>query len=174
MKILFTLVFSLFISVAQATTLDTLFEDHFFSLHVPGRCGQNILKFLDLAKRENIDLTGAEIINVEGGWVEPQYVRNGGYTPKIPGPAGLTYSPAPRYYYFHVFLIHDGKVYDFDYGNSPVIPSFKTYFKKMWIRGKEGDKYLGLQVYKAEDYLRGGKRPDAPMINLLEFVRSRN
>lgn len=161
-------------SLSFAGTLEKLFEDNFFTLHVPNRCGQNIMNFLKLAEKENFDLSGAEIINVEGGWVEPQYVRNEGYAPKVPGPAGLVHKPGRKYFYFHIFLIHDGKVYDFDYGNTPVVPSIKTYFKKMWLSGRGSDKGLGLRVYKAKDYLSGKPMPrNTPMLNLVKFAEER-
>lgn len=174
MRTLLVLLALLFSQVTLATTLKKLFEDNFYTLHVPGRCGQNIMNFLELAQKENIDLTGAEIINVEGGWVEPKFVRNGGYTPKVPGPAGLTYEPAPRYYYFHVFLIHKNKVYDFDYGNKPVVANIRTYFDKMWIMNNRSANSLGLNVYSAEDYLARRAMPDAPMINLIKFAQERS
>lgn len=170
MRILLALTLSLFVTGAWATTLEALFEDNFFRIHVPGHCGQNILNFVKLAQKENIDLTDAVIINVDSGWVEPQFVRNGGFSPKVPGPEGLIYPPTKRYYYFHVFMIHEGKVYDFDYGNTPTVPALPEYFKKMWITGKNADNFLGLKVYKVADYLRGSKKPDVPTVKLLDFV----
>lgn len=162
-KLLFlALTFCLFFSSAFATTLETIFEDNFYTLHVPNRCGQNIMNFLKLAQKENIDLSTAEIINVQHGWVEPQYVRNQGYSPKAPGPAGLIHEPGKRYFQFHVFLLHENKVYDFDYGNRPVIPSLQTYLKKMWIKGKEADRFLGVNIYPAKDYLSGKPIPTNP------------
>lgn len=172
---LLTLLFLLSLSSAFATTLETIFEDNFYTLHVPNRCGQNILNFLKLAQKENIDLSRAEIVNVQNGWVEPQYVRNEGYSPKAPGPAGLTRAPGKRYYDFHVFLIHENKVYDFDYGNKPVVHSLQTYLKKMWFTGKEGDRFLGASLYPAEDYLSGKPMPtqskSTPLLQLLNRKR---
>ena len=169
------LLFFILSTSAFGTTLETLFKDHFYTLHVAGKCGQNIMNFLDLAQKENLDLTGAEIIKVEGGWVEPIYVRNDGYAPKIPGPEGIIHPPGPKYFYFHIFLIHDGKVYDFDYGNTPVVPTVKTYFKKMWLTGRDRDKSLGLYIYKAEDFISRKPMPEnLPMINLMKFAAKRS
>lgn len=176
MKILalFFLIFIPFHS-SFATTLKQLFTENFYTIHRPGFCGQNIMNFLKLADEKGIDLRGAEIINVDGGWVAPLYVRNEGYAPKVPGPAGLTHQPGEKFFYFHIFLVFEGHVYDFDYGNSPVMPKINEYFKKMWISGKERDKFLYLKTYDAIEYLQGKPMPtDTPNIQLLKYMVERS
>ena len=148
---------------AIATTLKKLFTENFYTIHRPGYCGQNILNFLKLADEKGVDLRGAEIINVDGGWVSPLFVRN------------QRGEPEERYFYFHIFLIHEGHVYDFDYGNTPVVPKIGDYFKKMWITGKERDRFLYLKTFDATEYLQGKPMPkDAPSFQLLKFANERS
>jgi hypothetical protein len=176
MKNLFFLLFLLLLPLHSsfASTLKQLFSENFYTIHKAGYCGQNILNFLKVADEKGIDLRGAEIINVDGGWVSPLYVRNGGYTPKIPGKAGVTFAPSEKLYYFHIFLIHEGHVYDFDYGNTPVVPKIGEYFKKMWLTGKDRDKTLSLKAYDATEYLQGKPMPaNAPQISVLKFISQR-
>lgn len=116
MKKLF-LIMSLMLSfstfAADIPALKKLFLDNYSNFYVPRNCGGNVGRLIEAAERENINLQGAYALNITGaGFLETSgfFTRSG----KINDRAMLGY--------FHVVMVADGYVFDFDLAKPLVLP----------------------------------------------------
>lgn len=105
-----------------------------------GRCGGNILELLREAKRQGLDLRGAQVVRLKNegnsifGMVNAEWAReSGAKNPTYPklGPSRL---PGEKNWDFHVFLKRSKHVYDLDFGNDPVVPNWTDYLEKMFLK----------------------------------------
>ena len=163
MKFLFfILLFTQVTFAADLPRLQKLFQENFRTLYVPNKCGTNIDKFVKLADKERIDLTNSYVAVLEnpGFWNLQAF-----------GARGL--KPGDRQpWYFHVILIADDKVLDFDFGNSPRVIPFKTWVKEMFVPKGKVDvpydykkdlPYFEFDYYEVHDYLRNnGQTSNTP------------
>lgn len=116
-----------------------VFERVFLRDYRVGRCGGNILELLREAKRQGLDLRGAQVVRLKNegnsvfGLVNAEWARESGTkSPTFPkkGPSRL---PGEKNWDFHVFLKRSNQVYDLDFGNDPWVPSGKDYLEKMFL-----------------------------------------
>ncbi len=116
-----------------------VFERNFVSEYRRGRCGANILELLREAKRQGLDLRGAQVIRLKNegnsmfGMINAEWAREAGSrNPSFPklGPSRL---PGEKNWDFHVLLVRAGRVYDLDFGNDPRTPDWGSYLEKMFL-----------------------------------------
>ena len=167
-------VFSFESFAADLPALIRQFEVEYFTHYQSGKCGQNILSFLDRAKANRLDLEGAQIIRIEDknaawfGMVNAERARQSGRRiPSSPNSAPL-FEEGERNWYHHVILEADGYVVDFDFTNEPKVLPTVPYFEEMFLdessnppkgaltvgRQNKLDGYE-LTLTPAEDYLVG-------------------
>lgn len=167
MKKIFAFVFMSFIlSSAQAADLSsliTLYRQSFFTLYQPRFCGENIRRFLLEANRRRIDTSGAVVAKLEGGFWE---VRGFSARARM-GEDELLGN-------FHVFLVAEGHVFDFDFTSQPKVLPLHDYLVEMYAppsseyRSKLRGQYRFLDDFpqwrvtlrNASDYT-GGTSPQA-------------
>ena len=169
------LIFALFLLISiQALAADLvgiskLFKDSFWTDHYEARyCGKNIEKLVKKAMDQNLDLSGAEIIQITDssgfmfGMVNALLAREGGsyIEPRQTNP---TLTPGESNWYFHVVLKVEGKILDYDFTNEARILAEKKYFLEMFIpKDEQSDaeyrafKMKGYKIttYPAEEYIQ--------------------
>lgn len=174
-----TLSLILFLISVQAIAADLkgiskIFQDSFWTSHYEERfCGKNIEKLVRKAIDARLDLSGAQIIQItdQSGWmfgmVNALQAREGGrlITPAQTSPER---SPGEKNWYFHVVLLVEGKVIDYDFLSQATIYPLKDYLNAMFVPEKrltdleyKLSKMKGYKIksYPAEDYiLRQGQR----------------
>jgi len=142
---------------ADIKALKKLFESTWTTNYVEGRCGLNIENLVSKAMDENIDLSGAQIIGLKdiGGWMF-------GMVNAVQAREATRFGPGETNWYFHVFLLAEGMVFDYDFTNSPRIININEYMHEMYLpkekwkdlKYKESKmKLFELELYPAEDYL---------------------
>ena len=128
---------------AENFKLTELFMNSFYSdLYQPRKCGKNILSFVDLAAQNAVHVKGATIVKIENGgfsnlgMTKGWMAREGGSRIRTESPdsAGgrLKFHPGSANWYFHVFLVESGFVYDFDFGNAPRVLPLQQYVQQMF------------------------------------------
>ena len=134
--------------------LRTLFSDHFYSGYTEGRCGENILQFLELSRRNRLDLSQAQVLVIENkgysvfGMVNVEKAREAGSAIRpTPSRAPLR-EVGERNWYHHVVLVYDGHVFDFDFTNEPTVTTVSTYFESMFL---DEDQKPGRGFYVGRD-----------------------
>jgi len=153
MKILF--IFFILVKSAYAS-FDSSFIESFNSGYTPRKCGPNITSFVGRLKEKNEDISKAKILIISNkGYslfllINAEFGRNEGIRPD-----GRAYTPGQQNWYHHVILENEGKIYDFDFGNSPEILSVEDYFEKMFLNESENNSHpshkVGREV-KLKDY----------------------
>ncbi len=89
---------------ADVKSLKKLFQDNFDNYYEQRYCGRNVQRLLTNAKAKNIDLSNAYVLKiVGGGFLE----TSGFYTRTDPNERAMLG-------YFHMVLVADGYVFDFD------------------------------------------------------------
>lgn len=138
---------------ADLPRLKKLFRENFNTLYVPRACGTNIGKLVKLADSQGIDLTNSYVVVLEnpGFWNLQAFGARGS-------------KPGERQaWYFHVVLIADDQVFDFDFGNTPKVVPFKSWMKEMFVpKGKidipydykKDLAYFEFDFYASHDYLK--------------------
>ncbi len=153
---------------ADFKALKSLFEGSWTSNYVENRCGENIERFVSLAMDKGIDLDGVEIIRLvdHSGWmfgmVNALEARESGRFIE-PKPSQAPFNlPGESNWYFHAFLLVEGKIFDYDFTNAPKVISFKDYLHEMYLpRDKWKDlKYkeskmrrYEIEAFPAEEYI---------------------
>lgn len=128
---------------ATSADLRRLFHNTFYSsLYEARRCGKNVFSFIDLARQHSIPIESATIVRIENkgyknfGLVRGWQAREGGARIRAAShdSAGgrLQFHPGSRNWEFHVFLVQDGLVFDFDFSNHPVVLPLRTYVMAMF------------------------------------------
>ncbi len=89
---------------ADIPKLKKLFIEHFNNYYTPRFCGKNTELFLQEALKRNIDISNSNVLKiVGGGFLE----TSGFYSRQKPNERVLLG-------YFHMVLMADGKIFDFD------------------------------------------------------------
>lgn len=166
-------------TVFANNSIDTLFEESFQTHYVSGRCGDNITNLLDRADISGIDISAANILEITNrgftvfGMINVEYARaSGRLNPEYPA-QGLRNLPGERNWHHHIILEQDGFIYDYDFGNTPVISSVKDYFDRMFLNEKR--KSEGGEFYVGEDEkLAKYKVVVRPALETLNARRNRN
>jgi len=162
MKKIFILLFLITFQLTWASERDVIqvFHQKYYTSYESGKCGRNILEFLRNASSFEQDLTDAKIIEItnEGfsvmGLVNAVFAREAGMmNPKFPQ-EGLRRLPGSKNWYHHVVLLNKGKIYDFDFGNTPSVLTVKDYFEKMFLSdANPRDSYFSVtRKDKLQDY----------------------
>lgn len=142
---------------ADLTRLKKLFENTWTSNYVERYCGLNIENLVSKAMDENIDLEGVEIVGLkdQGGWMF-------GMVNALQARGATRLGAGESNWYFHVFLLVDGKILDYDFTEAPKVLSFNEYMHEMYLpkekwndlKYKESKmKLYEFEFYPAEDYI---------------------
>ena len=177
-------------SVAKAASVDQVFASTFYSGYRDGYCGDNILNLVKRSNEAGADVSRAKILTITNkgttvfGMVNAEYVRNKGRILTQPTPEGLKWAPGEANWYHHVVLELDGEIYDFDFGNKPVVAGVQAYFDKMFIdeRPKDqggkffadpGDKLADYEIetLSAQDYLKRVEKPTRLKMKLKDYLK---
>jgi hypothetical protein len=162
MKILSILTLSFILSTAahaQGNSFTQLFKSTFYSENVyeSSRCTQNVLRYLDMAKKMGLNVNQIEVIEMvnEGfdnfGLVGAKNAR------------GSSERDHERNWYHHVFMKLGQTILDFDYTMKPTPIEIKAYFDSMYLTDKlrankeRCMKDVGsykIKIYSGTDYLR--------------------
>lgn len=147
---------------ADLPRLQSLFTANFNALYIPNKCGTNIDKFVKLADKNRIDLTNSYVV----------VLRNPGFWNLQAFSARGTKPGDRQPWYFHVILIADDKVLDFDFTNTPKVVPFRTWVKDMFIPKGKPDvpydfkkdlPYFEFDFYSVNDYLaKNGRTSETP------------
>lgn len=164
--IFFLLSFKAF--AADLTGVSNLFAQTFWNSHYEERyCGKNIETLVAKAVNARLDLSNAQIIGISdaGGWmagmVNALQAREAGLliTPSRVSPMR---HPGERNWYFHVVLLVEGRVMDYDFTNQPRVIPLNDYLHEMFIpKAKRYDRqykirkmqHYKITTYPAEDYI---------------------
>lgn len=151
--ILLLLLASQFTFAADLPRLRKVFQDNYNTLYTPRACGKNIDKLVKLADANKIDLTNSYyvVLNNPGFWMLQAFSAR-----------GLKYGDRQSWS-FHVILVADNYVFDFDFNNRPTVVPFNTYIKEMFVPKAKVDipydfkqdlPYFEFDFYDVRDYLK--------------------
>jgi hypothetical protein len=139
-KLLIVLAFAFSVSIAQAAdtqALKELFKENFNSHYQPRFCGRNINTFINEAKLKNIDLSNSYVLKiVGGGFLE----TSGFYTRQNTNERVMIG-------YFHMVLVADGLVFDFDL-NEPLVLNTLEYVRLQFTPAYEPYFIFGINYSK--------------------------
>lgn len=173
-------------AVAQATNLDQIFSSSFISGYQSNRCGANIMALIDRADQAGVDLSRANILELRNngntvfGMLNAEYARNQGKLLPQPTSDGMKFEPGETNWEFHVVLELDGEIFDFDFGNKPVVANVQDYFDKMFLeeqKGKfnvmPGQKLADYKVIviSAQDYIKRVRQPNETKLSLKDYLK---
>lgn len=149
-------------SNAHAADLDgfsTLFAQHYKgSFYKQNKCGENIETLIRVALKQGIDVSGAELIYLEntGSWnfglIDAHRAREQG--PFVDPEVREERKPGQTNWEFHIFLLVEGRVLDFDFDNQPKILPLNQYIPEMFFKYTDGQEVRAkkLKIYKASVY----------------------
>jgi hypothetical protein len=157
---------------ADLPKIEKLFKNTFWTIYQERYCGRNIESFSTQALEEKINMRGAYIMEIRNagfdtfGMVASLNAREAGrlYTPERSEPPFR--QPGGANWHFHVVLLADGVVHDYDFGNIAEPIPMKQYFEKMYIpTDRMSDiqykkKKIGayeISLYPVEDYMTAKK-----------------
>lgn len=137
---------------ADLAKLQTLFKSNYSTFYAPRFCGKNIETFVKAADKKKIDLTNSyvAVLKNPGFWSLQAFSAR-----------GLKLGERQPWS-FHVILIADDYVFDFDFSNQPKVLPFKKYLKEMLVPKGKLDipynyqnelPYIELDLYTSHDYL---------------------
>lgn len=175
---------------AQAPANDAVvraFEASFLRGYQANYCRQNIENFVRRANEAGLDLSRANIIELTNkggsvfGMLNAEHARNQGRL--LPKPIdGMRLGPGETNWDYHVILELDGKIYDFDYGNTPQVVGVRSYIKKMFLDelpAEQGGRFFSAPAAKLDgyelkftrvvDFLRRTPQPNRTTLTLREF-----
>lgn len=177
-------------SLAQAAGLDQIFASTFYSGYRSGYCGDNVMNLIKRANQDGVDVSRAKIVTIVNkgftvfGMVNAEYVRNTGKLLAKPTAEGLKFAPGESNWYHHVILELDGEIYDFDFGNVPLVADAQAYFDKMFLEEKtvaQGGKFYAgaekkladyeITLLSAQDYLKAVRNPNPVKMTLKDFLK---
>lgn len=157
--LIFTLILFQSISFASADEIGKIFKETWTSGYTRSECFKNIVALLKRSHAANANIYNANLIHITNkgttvfGMVNAEHARG-------------NFSAQESNWYFHAILENNGMIYDFDFGQAPVITTKKQYFEKMFfsdIKGK-GKFYVAPET-KMNDYevtiLRGPELVDS-------------
>jgi hypothetical protein len=139
--ILFTLLFSSLGYSSELEKRNELFNNLFYSSYRPGYCGLNIKNLLVQANTNHININKSVVLKFVGaGFFE----TSGFYTRgKVNERAMLGY--------FHMVLLADGYIYDFDL-NEPLVLKLEDYIRLQFSPPNDNYKLFGV-IYNAQSQL---------------------
>jgi hypothetical protein len=166
------LLFSQTLLAADVESLKRLFDENYNRLYQHGMCGKNIERLLQEARRDQLDLSGSYVLKIEGaGFLETSgfFSRHNKNNREMLG-------------YFHVVLVADGVVFDFDLADrlTPMLehyvrlqftPPYEPFF--VFGIGFESAKELPwwqVTRYEWKDYLSQTNRPNTAKKKLGDVV----
>jgi len=127
---------------ADLQKLESLYVENFDAFYEPRFCGRNIARLVKAATQERVDLQGAYILKIEGaGFFE----TSGFYTRNMP-------NKRAHLGYFHVVLVADDKVFDFDL-HEPLALDLKDYIRLQFSPAREPLVIFGT-TYRAREELK--------------------
>lgn len=137
---------------ADLPKLQSLFKTNFNSFYAPRFCGQNIERLVRAADEKRIDLTNSyvAVLKHDGFWGLQAFSARGVVGQRQP-------------WGFHVILIADNYVFDFDFTNQPKVLPMKQYFPEMFTSKGNTDNgytfkkelpYIDVELYSVHDYLK--------------------
>lgn len=142
------LIQSLSFSALASPEMTRLFSDTYGSNYVARQCYQNVVRLLQLAEKQRLNINNANLLRITNkgfsalGLVNAEFARS-----KL--------SPTETNWEFHAVLELDGLIYDYDFGNRPVVAPVKEYFEKMFLnekpQGAPSSFYVGREG-KLRDY----------------------
>jgi hypothetical protein len=137
------------------------FKSEYQKYYVENQCGSNILGFLTRAESKGLRVFNAHILEITNkgfslfGLINVEYARGAGRMNPDQTSKGMRNLPGENNWYHHVVLELDGYIYDFDFGNSPMVLPVKAYFEKMFLNdlkeSEGGQHYVG-RVEKLKTY----------------------
>lgn len=167
MRLLVVLIFT-FLAFSQAMAADLralseLFVRNYNTFYQPRFCGRNTARLITEAAKRNIDLRNSYVLKIEGGgFLE----TSGFYTRSAPNDRALLG-------YFHMVLVADGYVFDFDLAE-PLVLKVEDYIRLQFTPPHEpflifGIKYRALEQlpswqltrFETLDYARNKEVPTA-------------
>ena len=136
-----SLFLSSLIHAADLEALNRLFLQHYRgSFYQQNRCGTNTETFVRVALREQVNLDGAYLIQLENkggsnfGLVGALFAREQGRLISANPPKGMPErEPGTANWEYHAFIVADGYVFDFDFDNNPRVVPFLDYLREMFI-----------------------------------------
>lgn len=147
------------VSAADLQGFTDLFSTHFKgSFYKENKCGENIETLIRLALKQDLDVKGASLVYLEntGTWnfglIDAHRAREQG--PFIDRELRGERHPGHANWGFHVFLLVDGQVLDFDFENQPKILPIETYVRQMFFKASDSQELRDrkLDIYKASVY----------------------
>ena len=133
-----------------------LFEEHFHTKYIPGRCGINALNFIKSAEENFGAANELTIVSMKNTGLSVFGMINAEKT------RGLRYQkPAvvEANWYHHAFVVdNNGMVYDFDFGIEPRITHINEYLEEMFLNEPECEnkgwsgRFCAGRKYKLSDY----------------------
>ncbi|RYZ65990.1 MAG: hypothetical protein EOP05_19800 [Proteobacteria bacterium] len=153
------LILALLLSASTAfaqTPIAPVFESSFNSNYQSGQCGTNIMNLVKLANEEGVDLSNARVILITNESYF-NFGMVGGFEARSSRLDKTTGKRIPyfelRSWYHHVFLEHDGYIYDYDFGSEPRVTPVAEYVERMFLPEKRWS--LGDKITSREDRLKG-------------------
>lgn len=141
---LVALVFSTLSFLASAesafakSTMSEVFASTFRTTYVANQCGTNIMNLVKQASQAGVDVSNASIVQITNkgnfnfGMVGAFQAREEG--PRYQTPVnGFKFAPGLTSWYFHVVLEQDGLIFDYDFGNEPLVLPAAAYFEAMLL-----------------------------------------
>jgi hypothetical protein len=139
-KMIILIFIQLILSFSYGQSAKEIFVDSFDHIYEQGRCGDNIQRLVQIYQKSGIDLSDSKIIEITNqglsvfGLVNVEFARGAGHLAFNETLGKEVRSPGEKNWYHHVVLLHDGKIYDFDFGNYPSVLSPGDYFTKMFFQ----------------------------------------
>lgn len=111
---------------ADLSALTQEFAAHFNDYYIPRFCGRTIMRFIDESQKKNIDLSGAYVLMIEdsGFWGTNAFFGREVIDDRRP--LGD----------FHIVLVAEGKVFDFDL-HRPIVLPVEDYFRLQFTPPKD-------------------------------------
>lgn len=103
---------------ADVEQLSQLFQNNYNSFYQPRMCGQNTVRLIQAAQNLNIDLSNSYVLKIVGGGF---WETSGFYTRNKPNDRDMLG-------YFHMVLVADNYVFDFDL-NEPLVLPLEDYIR---------------------------------------------
>lgn len=160
---------------ADLPALKKLFQENCQHFYLPRYCGRNIAKLIDEANKKNINLDNTYVLKIEGGgFLE----TSGFYTRTMINERSMLG-------YFHMVLVSDGYVFDFDLAEPLVLkiedyirlqftPPYEPYtiFGMEWISHLELPRW-SVTRFEWRDYIKNNENPTWKK-RMSEFVEIEN
>lgn len=166
--IILSALFSFHSFAADLVGISHIFKKTFWTSHYQERfCGRNIEGLVQKAIDARLDLSNAQILQITDphgsmfGMVQAVVARESG---RLIEPARTLpkRNPGVMNWYFHVVLMVEGKILDYDFTNQPRILSLNQYMNEMFIPADKMTnkkwkidkmKSYRLKSFPAEDYM---------------------